>query len=444
MKSKFPVTFWTANTIELFERAAYYAIASFVVIYLHETLGMEPTKSTFLNGTLLWGLLYFLPILSGTLADKFGFKRSLVLAFFFITCGYLIMGTVQQFWPALLNQPIDQVDFTLPIVLGIILIGVGGSFVKPCISGTVQKTAGALTTLGFGIFYMVINIGSMTGRTVSYLVRIHYGIPAIFSYVATIFSIIALGIVLFIYREPQYQEAVATSPTQKPKTVGQALLGMFTVLKNYKFVFFLIVIGFFWFIYVQIYNLIPLYLRFVDKNAPVELYTLMNPIMIVCFQLLITKFSKEWTPLKSIMTGVGVTVVGMLLNIIPWLVNTDAAARISLGAVALPFAGLVMLISLASMAVGEMLASPRIYQYIGAIAPKGQEGLYLGYANLPLALGTIVGAPIGGILFTEFVQKPAALHQPVHTTSMWLIVAAMGVVSFFGLYLYDRFLLKKP
>ncbi|MBN2357364.1 MFS transporter [candidate division KSB1 bacterium] len=443
MKSKFPGTFWTANTIELFERGAYYAIASFVVIYLHETLGMEPTKATFLNGTLLWGLIYFLPILSGTLADKFGFKRSLVLAFIFIAGGYLIMGTVQQFWPALLGKPMSEVDFTFPIVLGIVFIGVGGSFVKPCISGTIQKTAGSLATLGFGIFYMVINIGSMTGRTVSYLVRITYGIPAIFSYVATAFSLVALLIVIFIYREPQYQESPTPATMQKPKTLGQALLGMFTVLKNYKFVFFLIVIGFFWFIYVQIYNLIPLYLRFVDKDAPVELYTLMNPIMIVCFQLLITKFSKKYTPLVSMMMGVGVTVVGMTLNIIPWLVNTDAAAPISLGAVVLPFAGIVMFLSLASMAVGEMLASPRVYEYIGAIAPKGQEGLYLGYANLPLALGTIVGAPIGGILFTEFVQKPAALNQPVHTTTMWLLVASMGVVSFIGLYLYDRFLLKK-
>jgi len=438
MKSKFPATFWTANTIELFERAAYYAVASFVVIYLNENLGMAPTKATFLNGTLLWGLIYFLPILSGTLADKFGFKKSLVLAFLLISAGYLIMGTLQVFWPAALGYP-TLIDYTFPVVIGIILIGLGGSFVKPCISGTVQKTSGAFATLGFGIFYMVINIGSMSGRLVSYLVRTHYGLPAIFSYVATIFSAIGLLIVLFIYREPQYQEMSPSAGLQRPKTVGQALIGMFTVLKNLKFVFFLIVIGFFWFIYVQLYNLIPLYLRFVDKNAPVELYTLVNPIMIVCFQLLITRFSKEWTPVKSIMAGVGVTVVGMLLNLLPACLGLEPAQRLAIG---LPIAGLFILISMASMAIGEMLASPRIYQYIGAIAPKGQEGLYLGYANLPLAIGTIIGAPIGGMLFTHFIKTPASLNQPVHTSVMWIIVASMGVVSLAGLYLYDRYLMK--
>jgi proton-dependent oligopeptide transporter, POT family len=441
MKAKFPATFWTANTIELFERAAYYSVASFVVIYLNETLGMAPTKSTFLNGTLLWGLIYFLPILSGTLADKFGFKKALTLAFMLISMGYLTMGSLARFWPGLSGQAGAAIDYTLPVVVAIVLIGVGGSFVKPVISGTVQKTSGSMTTLGFGIFYMVINIGSMTGRGVSYFVRTHFGIPAIFTYVATVASLIGLVITLLVYKEPQYQ--VATETGAKPKTVKQALMGMFTVLKNLKFVFFLIVIGFFWFIYVQIYNLIPLYLRFIDRDAPVELYTLMNPVMIVCFQLLITKFSKNWTPIKSIMAGVIVTVIGMLLNITPALFHIDARAAVNLGAVALPIAGLFILISLASMAVGEMLASPRIYQYIGSIAPKGQEGLYLGYSNLPLALGTIVGAPIGGILFTELVKTPASQGQPVQTTLMWIIVASMGVISLVGLYFYDRYLMDK-
>ncbi len=443
MKTKFPATFWTANTIELFERAAYYAIASFVVVYLNENLGMAPTKATFLNGTLLWGLIYFLPILSGTLADRFGFKRSLVLAFILISIGYCTMGTVQKFWPALTGVTSGSIDYTIPIVVGILFIGIGGSFVKPCISGTVQKTSGANAALGFGIFYMVINIGSMLGRTVSYAVRVNFGIPAIFTYVATFFAFIGLLAVLFIYREPEYQDSPSASSVQKPKTVGEALLGMFIVLKNMRFVFFLIVIGFFWFIYVQIYNLIPLYLRFVDKDAPVELYTLINPIMIVCFQLLITRFSKGWSPIRSIMIGVGVTVVGMLLNILPSLLSGNPHQQIHFGSFVMPLAGLFILISIASMAIGEMLASPRIYQYIGAISPKGQEGLYLGYANLPMAIGTIIGAPLGGVMFEQLIKNPASQNQPIQAPLMWFLVGLMGVISMTGLYLYDRYMIKK-
>ncbi len=157
-RQKFPATFWTANTIELLERAAYYAMASFMVIYLKETLGMRPTAATLLNGSILWGLIYFLPILSGTLADKFGYKRSLTVSFFMISLGYFVMGNIQKFWPGIIGQKAAQtIDYTIPAVLGIALIGIGGSIVKPCIAGTVQKTAGTRATLAFGIFYMIIN-----------------------------------------------------------------------------------------------------------------------------------------------------------------------------------------------------------------------------------------------------------------------------------------------
>ncbi len=429
-KHRFPATFWAANTVELFERGAYYAIASFVVIYLNETLGMSPTFATFLNGTLLWGIIYFMPILSGTLADRYGFKRSLSLSFVLLVLGYLIMGTVQKIW----SGP----DFTVPVVAAILCIGIGGSFVKPCISGTVQKTSGAHTVLGFGIFYMTINIGSMLGRIVSYNVRVEYGIPAIFTWVATAFAVAGLLVTLFVYKEPQYQGDAPTQISAKPKTLGAALKGMFVVLGDLKFVFFLIVIGLFWIIYVQIYNLVPLFLRFVDPDAAVELYTLINPVMIVAFQLLITKLSKHWTALASIMVGIGVTVVGMLLNIIPWLMGLDPAARVPVLGLALPVAGLFMLGSLGAMALGEMFTSPRVYQYIGGIAPKGQEGLYLGYANLPLAIGTIVGAPAGGYLFERLVQDPSGAGEPVRAVLMWSLVALMGVLSMGGIWIYDR------
>jgi len=440
--ARFPATFWTANTIELFERGAYYAMASFVVIYLKENLGMSPTFATFLNGSLLWGLIYFLPVISGTLADKYGFKRSLVVAFVMLSLGYLVMGNVQTFWPA-------GSDYTIPVLLGIVLIGLGGSIVKPCIAGTVQKTSGLRATLGFGIFYMVINIGSISGRGVSYFVRREFGIPAIFFPVACAFALVGLLVVLFIYREPEYvSDGKKDGQAAQKKTLSQALLGIITVLKNWKFVFFLVVIGMFWFLYVQLYNLVPLFLRWVDPEAPVELYTLVNPIMIVSLQLLITRFARKLAPVRSIILGVLVTTIGMLVNMLAPMLFANITLKVALMRfgdfqLLLPIAGIFLVVSIASMALGEMFASPRIYEYIGAIAPKGQEGLYLGYANLPMALGSIVGAPMGGRLFETFISNPVRNGLPAKPAIMWLIVAAMGLISMAGLVLYDRFLLLK-
>ena len=442
---KFPATFWTANTIELFERAAYYSMASFVVIYLKESLGMSPTLATFLNGSVLWGLIYFLPILSGTLADKYGFKRSLVVAFVMLALGYIVMGNMQRFWPAIVGgiggAPLD---YAIPVVLGIVLIGLGGSIVKPCIAGTVQKTSGLRATLGFGIFYMIINIGSISGRGVSYFVRSRFGIPSIFFPVAFAFAVVGLLVVLFAYREPEYvNDGKKDGQAVVKRTLGQALLGIMTVLKNWRFVFFLVVIGLFWTLYVQLYNLVPLFLRYIDPTAPVELYTLVNPVMIVSLQLLVTRLAKRWTPVRSILFGVLVTTAGMLVNAAAPLVVSDIFARVGWAGFLLPVAGVFLIVSIASMALGEMMASPRIYEYLGAIAPKGQEGLYLGYANLPVALGSIVGAPMGGKLFETFISNPVKNGLPAKPASMWLIVAAMGLLSMAGLALYNRTLKAK-
>jgi len=443
-KQKFPATFWTANTIELFERAAYYSMASFMVIYLKETLGMRPTTATLLNGSILWGLIFFLPILSGTLADKFGYKRSLTISFFMISLGYLVMGNIQRFWPGLIGQKAAQtIDYTVPAILGIVLIGIGGSIVKPCIAGTVQKTAGTRATLGFGIFYMIINIGSISGRGVSYVIRTNLGIPAIFIYASSIFALIGLAVVLFIYKEPEYvSDGVKDGQKVQKKTLGQAILGIFIVLQNIRFVLFLIVIAMFWFLYVQLYNLVPLFLRYIDPNAPVELYQLANPVMIVCFQILITKMVKKWTPVKSIILGAAVMTAGMLVNVLPPLLLADPAHKVNFLGLAVPAAGLFLIASIAAMATGEMMASPRTYEYLGSIAPKGEEGLYLGYANLPIALASIVGGPIGGSMFEKYIATPQKNGLPVNTVPMWLIITGVGLASMIGLAIYDRLMGK--
>ena len=186
----------------------------------------------------------------------------------------------------------------------------------------------------------------------------------------------------------------------------------------------------------------PLFLRAVDPDAPMELYTLANPVMIVAFQMVITRLVRRWTPIKSILFGVAVTTAGMLMNVLPPLLDSDLSRRVDVLGLALPFAGVFLIVSIASMAVGEMMASPRIYEYIGAIAPKGEEGLYLGYANLPVALGSIFGGPLGGALFERYVSAPMKAGRPANSMAMWLVIAGIGLVSMTGLAVYDQLLTR--
>ncbi len=516
---KFPPVFWTANVVELFERAAYYSMASFVVIYLGQ-LGLGEYWPSNLN-SLLWTLVYFLPILSGTIADQVGFRRALLAAFVLLAVGYFLMGFPVWFGGAQL-APVVHKEFTAPtelvvlVVAAILLIGMGGSVIKPCISGTVQKTAGGLATLGFAIFYMVINIGSLFGRSTAFVIRtrsslllallvvlvcavaatalillvrwsighreergniakttvasvaivvaagwliswilgLEFGqggagagpsLSSIFA-VATAASLVAFFVVLFFYKEPA---AAADAPAKPRRSVGRILLDMVLVLRSGRFTLFLVVVSGFFFLYNQVYNVLPLYVkRVVELSPAMDLYTAANPFVIVCFQLLVTKLFGQMKPVRSMIIGCIVIGVSMAINLIP--IYTAGGIR-AMAANWLPIASVCIVLTVGLIAFGELFTSPRMYEYIGALAPKGQEGLFLGYANLPLAIGSLTGGPVGAFLFNEIMAKGATTRpdgllelDPTQNALGWIILMLVGFVTALAMWLFHRWLERHP
>jgi dipeptide/tripeptide permease len=512
---KFPKVFWTANVTELFERAAYYSMASFVVIYLGQ-LGLGAYWPSNLN-SVLWTLVYFLPILSGTIADHVGFRGSLLVAFVLLAGGYFLMGVPVWFGGARLAPTVGEAFTAKPglvavVVVAIVLIGMGGSVIKPCISGTVQKTSGAMATLGFAIFYMVINIGSLVGRATAYVVRTRASVaPAVLvvavcavaatalivlarwsaanrdrrgslavttvgsialvavsvlavgwvlrvsaggaaggggaslSYifaVATAASVAAFFVVLLFYKEPP---AARGASDKSKRSVGRILLDMVLVLRNGRFAVFLVVISGFWFLYNQVYNVLPLYVKRVVETGPaMDLYTAANPLVIVCFQLFITRKFGRMRPIRSMIVGsVGIS-VSMALNLVPVLTGGGVRA---LAGNWLPIGSLFVVMTVAMIAFSELFTSPRMYEYIGALAPKGQEGLFLGYANLPLAIGSLLGGPVGALIFNEVMAKGATVRpdglldlDPVRNACGWAILMAIGLASAASMWLFNRWL----
>jgi len=512
----FPGSFWTANVTELFERAAYYSMASFVVIYLGQ-LGFGESWPSFLNSTVLWGLVYFLPILSGTIADQIGFRRALLIAFVLLSAGYLLMGYPVWFGGSVLAPTIGR-EVTastrdiFAIVAAILLIGIGGSVIKPCISGTVQKTAGARATLGFAIFYMVINIGSLFGRGTAFVVRQGSGVQTVLLVVAVctlaaaglvslvywttragkekvsvwiptfgfllivaaagtaiallfgaraaergsvasaqlsyifavsaVASAVAFFVVLLAYREPA---AAPGTPAKPKRSVGRILADMVLVLGSLRFALFLVVMSGFFFIYNQVYNVLPLYAkRVVETNPAMDLYTAANPFMIVCLQLLISRTFGKMKPIRSMIFGTVIISVAMVINLFP--LYTAGGIR-AVAANWLPIASVFIVLTVALIALGELFTSPRMYEYIGALAPKGQEGLFLGYANLPLALGSMVGGPVGAYLFNRIMAKgavtlPNGLLELNREQNMlgWLILMGIGLVSAAALWQFNRWI----
>jgi proton-dependent oligopeptide transporter, POT family len=450
-KSKsFPRSFWTANLTELFERGAYYAMASFVVLYLGQ-LGFGDYWPSNLNG-ILWALVYFLPILSGTIADEIGFKKSLLIAFILLAVGYFTMGYPVWFGGYTLSQTVESTmtagaGILFPIIMAIVIIGVGGSIIKPCISGTVQKTAGTRATLGFAIFYMIINIGSLLGRAVSFVMRKQFDLSYIFA-VSVFFSILAFFAVLFFYTDPEQEFGQAD---KKPrKSIIKILADMILVLKNLRFAMFLVVSSGFFFIYSQVYNVLPLYLKkVVELDPAVDLITMANPFVIVFFQLLITKKFGKMKPINSIIVGTIIIGVSMLINLIPIFMG-GGVRTLTFGEF-IPLGSLFITLTVGLIAFGELFTSARTYEYIGALAPKGQEGLFLGYANLPMAIGAIIGGPAGAFIFHEIMCKNAVkldsglLELSTFWNSMgWVILMGIGFASAFSMWIYNRWLKNNP
>jgi dipeptide/tripeptide permease len=515
---KFPRVFWTANVTELFERAAYYSMASFVVIYLGQ-LGFGAYWPSNLN-SVLWTLVYFLPILSGTIADQVGFRRSLLVAFVLLAAGYFLMGVPVWFAGGEL-APIVAKEFTAKpglvgiVVVAILLIGMGGSVIKPCISGTVQKTSGTLATLGFAIFYMVINIGSLFGRGTAYVVRTRSSVVPVLlvvlvcalaaaalillarwsaahrerrgniaattvgslsvlavavlliswvlrlpsgqpsggsgsslSYifaVAAVASIAAFFVVLFFYQEPAPN---AGTPAKPKRSVGRILLDMVLVLKSGRFTLFLLVISGFFFLYNQVYNVLPLYVkRVVELTPAMDLYTAANPLVIVCFQLLITSRFGRMRRIRSMIIGsIGIS-LSMAVNLFPVFAAGGVRAIVANW---LPIGSVFVIMTVALIAFAELFTSPRMYEYIGALAPKGQEGLFLGYANLPLAIGSLFGGPVGAFIFNDIMAKGATKRpdglldlDPTQNALGWMILMAIGLASAFSMWLFNRWLEKQ-
>ena len=141
----FPGTYWLTVTMEFFERGSYYGMMSILSVYMVEKLGFAKESVGLIKGT-IQPILYFLPIISGALADRFGYRRTLVVAFTLLSVGYLITS---------------QMTAYSTVFLALCVMALGAGTFKPVISGSIARmTDSSNSTLGFGIFYWSINLGA--------------------------------------------------------------------------------------------------------------------------------------------------------------------------------------------------------------------------------------------------------------------------------------------
>lgn len=414
-RTPFPRVFWVANVIEILERFAYYGIYFGFGIYLTH-LGYSRDQLGYIQSLFLL-LSYAVPVVSGTLADRYGFKPVLIVSYLAYLPSILLLMLTKSF---------------SGIALTMLSIGLAAGIFKPLIAGTVRVTTDTTNkTLGFGIFYAMVNVGGSFGPIVAGRLR---AISWNYAFLAAAIAVgLMLVITLFFYKEPPRE--------RQTQTLAERLGEIGRALADARFALFLLLLGlFFWLPFWAFFNLCALY---VDSNLDTaRLYQDMRTVLgadvagffarkgedgslriigetishtgyiIMLLQLGISRVFERFRPMPSFLFGLGVAAAGLAVI---------GAAR-SHGAW-LVFVGIFL------FAVGEMITSPRIQEYITWIAPKEKAGLYMG-SNF---LAVMVGGFLSGIVYTKLYASFTATGKPDLVWYAMAIHVALAVIVF-GLF----------
>lgn len=404
IRTGFTAPFWVANVTQLFERLAYYGATAVLAIYLSEQLHFSKELTGWMVG--IFGfVVWFLPVLGGALADRFGFRRALMFAFLVMAFGYFLLGSLSAPWMQAARRAVSDKW----LVLGILMIpALGSAVVKPCVAGTTARASTEnVRSIGYSIYYTLVNVGGTLGPAMAWLVRTRLGMENVFR-VSALSVFLMFLVTLVSFREPRQ------AGEQQVASVAAAIRNMFVVLGNLRFVLFLLIFSSFFVVFWQEFISAPLFLRgYVDPNANADLLLSIDGLTVICFQILVSYLTRK-IPAFSAMT------LGLLIMSLSWLIL--AIHPTTVGFIA----------TLVVLALGEITQSARYYEYISRLAPPGQQGLYMGYAFLPIAIGYFIAGPLGGYLLHYFGD---VLHRP---QQMWWVVTGVGIAGAVLMVIYDK------
>jgi proton-dependent oligopeptide transporter, POT family len=452
----FPKVYWISIIFEFFERGSYYGLMSVLSVYFVDELDFTKESVGIIKST-IQPLLYLLPILTGAIADKMGYRKTLLVAFGLLGTGYFLTS---------------QMTGYAAVFGSLVIMGFGAGAFKPVISGTIAKVTNERTsTLGFGIFYWTINLGAFLFPmfVVPALKTIGWEYVIMASAIGTGAMILPT---LFIYKEPPREE-IKKEPLGK--VFGDIFEKIFMVLKDWKFILFIFIYSWFWILYFQMFDSVLWYVKdFVDATAlnnfvndltglnwhfDVEHVTVINALTIILLQLFISNLVKKMKALPTMLIGVTMGTIGMAI-------------------LALSSSIWIFMAGIFIFSIGEMTAHPKFISYLGTIAPPDKKATYMGFGFLYGAFGSFVGGIFGAFMYVRLMDNPmiafvreklvaagsdivlasdATLKQAMKAadtiglskeaisanaspSELWLIFSGIGVVCILGLLAYDKFI----
>jgi dipeptide/tripeptide permease len=404
-----------ANLIEVLERFAYYGIYFGFGIYI-TSLGYSRDQLGIIQSVFL-AISYGIPVISGTFADRYGFKKVLIVSYLAYLPSILLLIFTKSF---------------SGIALTMLSIGLAAGIFKPLVSGTVRAVTDSTNkTLGFGIFYAMVNVGGSFGPLVAGKLR---AVSWNYAFIAAAIAVgVMLLITIFFYREPERE--------MEPKSIGETFAGIGEALSDLRFSLFLVLLGlFFWMPFWAFFNLCALY---VDASVDTaQLYQSIKSVLgtwvanylsheedgarkilgetishtgyiIMILQVFVSRYAERFSAMATFLFGLLSAALGFIV-----------LGYAAVGAAAFVFLGIFL------FAVGEMIASPRIQEYITWIAPKEKAGLYMGTNFLAVM--------IGGFTSGAYTWLYGRVDEQGHPDRVWYILAAHMIVAIVVMTIFRR------
>ena len=427
-KARFGRTFWVLNTIEMWERLAFYNLRVMAPIYIMQADnpgGLHLTAAD--KGTIYaWWAAFqsLLPIVTGGYADRFGYKRTLAFAISMMMAGFFMIAFMRD---------VSFASNYWGFFAGILVLATGTAFFKPSIQGSLaHNLAKENSSVGWGIFYWVVNVGAFIGHYLpSILLSLSVFLPGPFhaavnskeawrnlflaSAAFTSFNLI----LLFAFKD-------TPSGASKTETPLQVLVRTIRDMLERRLIAFLLIMSCFWLMMYQLWDLQPnfiadwvdsrrmaeglrwlpdlVYRALVEQTPrgpmiPQQVLLSANSFFIILGVVGMAWVTRHLRTLTAMLFGMFLATIGLLIA--GW---TTSAGILVLG---------ILFFSL-----GEMGTGPKIIEYLSLIAPPNKKGLYLGYVNIPVGVGVYAGSKIAGYVYGHFGEKAVlALRYLAEKTS---------------------------
>lgn len=392
--------FWVVSFMELMERWAWYGIYTLFGLYLVGStdaggLGFDHVQKGRIMGNIV-GILYFLPLFFGEIADRIGYKLSLIIAYLIMAVSYYMLGEMTDY---------QGVYFMF------LMVAIGAALFKPVASAIVARNTDETTgTMGFGIFYMMVNIGGFIGPSMSSTLRTKFGWKIIFLQAAIVITI-NLIVLLFFYKEKNFEKSKEPLGT----ALKNSVLNIFRALKDTRLSILLLLMIGFWTMFNQLFNTLPNFIEdwvnssvisdWINLHLPAlgttftqdgqvkpEWFTNIDSFMIIICQVFVSYFVTKMRHISAVIRGAVVASIGVGLTFY-------------FGSVWFTIIGTMI------FAVGEMMSSPTVSSFIALITPKGKEGLYQGTYFLPVAASYFATSFISGDLYQAWSDKLSLLQK---------------------------------